>query len=67
MASIQASTAVKVANNFLLGSVIEAMGEAFSLVRALGVEPELFQEVMMKGLFGAPAYQVYGQMIAGEH
>jgi 3-hydroxyisobutyrate dehydrogenase-like beta-hydroxyacid dehydrogenase len=62
----QTSTAVKVANNFLLGTAIESMGEAFSLVRKLGVEPALFQEVMMKGLFGAPAYEIYGSMIAGE-
>ncbi len=62
----QSSAAVKIANNFMLGSAIENMGEAFSLVRKLGVEPELFFEVMMKGLFGAPAFQIYGPMIAEE-
>ena len=62
----QSSTAVKIANNFMLGSAIENMGEAFSLVRKLGVKPELFFEVMMKGLFGAPAFQIYGPMIAEE-
>ena len=62
----QSAAAVKIANNFMLGSVIENMGEAFSLVRKLGVEPELFFEVMMKGLFGAPAFQIYGPMIAEE-
>lgn len=59
----QSSTAVKIANNFMLGSAIENMGEAFSLVRKLGVKPELFFEVMMKGLFGSPAFQIYGPMI----
>ena len=59
----QSSTAVKIANNFMLGSAIENMGEAFSLVRKLGVEPELFFEVMMKGLFGSLAYQIYGPML----
>ena len=59
----QSSTAVKIANNFMLGSAIENMGEAFSLVRKLGVEPELFFDVMMKGLFGALAYKIYGPMI----
>jgi len=59
----QASTAVKIANNFMLGSAIENMGEAFSLVRKLGVEPEMFFDVMMKGLFGAPAFKIYGPMI----
>ena len=59
----QASTAVKIANNFMLGCAIENMGEAFSLVRKLGVKPELFFDVLMKGLFGAPAFKVYGSMI----
>ena len=59
----QSSTAVKIANNFMLGSAIENMGEAFSLVRKLGVEPELFFEVMTKGLFGSLAFQIYGPML----
>lgn len=59
----QSSTAIKIANNFMLGSAIENMGEAFSLVRKLGVEPELFFDVMMKGLFGALAFKIYGPMI----
>lgn len=61
--SPQASTAVKIANNFVLGCAIEAMGEAFSLVEKLGVKPEQFLDVMLNGLFGAPAYEVYGKMI----
>lgn len=61
--SPQASTAVKIANNFVLGCAIETMGEAFSLVEKLGVSPELFLDVMLQGLFGAPAYEVYGKMI----
>lgn len=59
----QASTAVKIANNFVLGCAIETMGEAFSLVEKLGVKPEQFLDVMLQGLFGAPAYKVYGKMI----
>ena len=62
----QASTAVKIANNFVLGCAIETMGEAFSLVEKLGVEPELFLDVLLQGLFGAPAYEVYGRMITGK-
>jgi 3-hydroxyisobutyrate dehydrogenase-like beta-hydroxyacid dehydrogenase len=61
--SPQASTAVKIANNFVLGCAIETMGEAFSLVEKLGVKPEQFLDVMLQGLFGAPAYEVYGKMI----
>jgi len=62
----QAATAVKVANNFVLGCAIETMGEAFSLVEKLGVEPALFLDVMLQGLFGSPAYEVYGKMIVNE-
>lgn len=61
--SPQASAAVKIANNFVLGCAIETMGEAFSLVEKLGVRPEQFLDVMLKGLFGAPAYEVYGKLI----
>lgn len=64
--SPQAAAAVKIANNFVLGCAIETMGEAFSLVRKLGVAPELFLDVMLQGLFGAPAYEVYGRLIVDE-
>ncbi len=64
--SPQAATAVKVANNFVLGCAIETMGEAFSLVEKLGVDPAIFLDVMVKGLFAAPAYEVYGKMIVEE-
>ena len=62
----QAATAVKVANNFVLGCAIETMGEALALVEKLGVDPSLFLEVMVQGLFSAPAYEVYGKMIVDE-
>lgn len=62
----QSASAVKIANNFVLGCAIEAMGEAMSLVRKLGVEPAMFHEVLTEGLFGAPAYEVYGKMIVDE-
>jgi len=64
--SPQAATAVKVANNFVLGCAIETMGEAFALVEKLGVQPSLFFDVMVQGLFAAPAYEVYGKMIVEE-
>jgi 3-hydroxyisobutyrate dehydrogenase-like beta-hydroxyacid dehydrogenase len=59
----EGATAVKLANNFLLGCAIEAMGEAFSLVRKYGIEPQLFHDVLVDGLFASPAYQVYGRLI----
>jgi len=61
--SQQAATAVKITNNFVLGCAIESMGEAFALVEKLGVEPAMFLDVMTQGLFGAPAYEIYGKII----
>ena len=58
-----AATSIKVTNNFVLGCAIEAMGEAFSLVRKYGVAPEVLYEVMTEGLFSAPAYKTYGKII----
>jgi 3-hydroxyisobutyrate dehydrogenase-like beta-hydroxyacid dehydrogenase len=63
----QASAAVKIANNFVLGCAIETMGEALSMVEKLGVDPKLFFEVMTQGLFAAPAYDVYGKMIVDQN
>ena len=60
----EGATAIKLANNFLLGCAIEVMGEAFSLARAYDVEPSVLQDVMVDGLFSAPAYSVYGKIIA---
>ena len=59
----QAATAMKIANNFVLGCAIETMGEAFALVEKLGLAPALFLDVMLQGLFSAPAYEIYGKMI----
>lgn len=59
----ESAAAAKLANNFLLGCAIEVMGEAFSLVRKYDVDPQAFYDVMMAGLFAAPAYQVYGRII----
>jgi 3-hydroxyisobutyrate dehydrogenase-like beta-hydroxyacid dehydrogenase len=62
----EGAAAVKLANNMLIGCAIEAMGEAFSLVRKYGVDPQAFYEVFTDGLFSAPAYKVYGNIIAKE-
>jgi 3-hydroxyisobutyrate dehydrogenase-like beta-hydroxyacid dehydrogenase len=61
-----AAAAIKIANNFVLGCAIEAMGEGFSLTRKYGVDSQVFYEVMTDGLFAAPAYKVYGKIIVEE-
>lgn len=56
--------ALKLANNFVLGCAIEAMSEAFSLVRKHGVAPAVLHDVLVEGLFACPAYQTYARLIA---
>jgi 3-hydroxyisobutyrate dehydrogenase-like beta-hydroxyacid dehydrogenase len=62
----EAAAAIKIANNFVLGCAIEAMGEGFSLVRKYDVTPNVFYEVMTDGLFNCSAYKVYGKIMVDE-
>jgi 3-hydroxyisobutyrate dehydrogenase-like beta-hydroxyacid dehydrogenase len=62
----ESATAIKLANNAVLGCAMVAMAEGFSLVRRYGVAPQVFQDVMTEGLFSAPAYKVYGQKMVDE-
>lgn len=62
----EAATAIKIANNFVLGCAIEAMGEGYSLVRKFGVAPQVLYEVMTGGMFACSAYQAYGKIIVEE-
>jgi 3-hydroxyisobutyrate dehydrogenase-like beta-hydroxyacid dehydrogenase len=61
-----AATVIKIANNFVLGCAIEAMGEGFALVRKYGIPPSVLYDVMANGLFACTAYRGYGQLIAEE-
>ena len=54
----------KLAGNFMIMSAIETMGEGMALLRKGGVDPNVFVDVMMNGLFACPAYQIYGKIIA---
>jgi 3-hydroxyisobutyrate dehydrogenase-like beta-hydroxyacid dehydrogenase len=60
------ANAVKVAGNFMLASAIETMGEAVALTRAHGIGAAQFLDILTNTLFAAPAYKVYGAMIAAE-
>ena len=63
----ESATAIKLANNMVLGAAIVAQAEAFSLVRKYGVAPQVMYEVMTEGLFaGAPAYKGYGKTMVDE-
>jgi 3-hydroxyisobutyrate dehydrogenase-like beta-hydroxyacid dehydrogenase len=61
-----AAAAIKIANNFVLGCAIEAMGEGFALTRKYNVVPDVFYDVMTDGLFACSAYKIYGKLIAEE-
>jgi 3-hydroxyisobutyrate dehydrogenase-like beta-hydroxyacid dehydrogenase len=62
----ESATAIKLANNAVLGCAMVAMAEGFALVRKYGVVPQVFQDVMVEGLFAATAYKVYGQKMVDE-
>jgi 3-hydroxyisobutyrate dehydrogenase-like beta-hydroxyacid dehydrogenase len=62
----ESATAIKLANNFVLGCSIQVMAEAFALAGAYDVAPQTLFEVLTEGLFSAPAYKVYGDIIARE-
>jgi len=62
----EAATAMKIANNCVLGCAIEAMGEGFALTRKYGVETSVFYDVMTDGLFNCSAYKVYGKIMVDE-
>lgn len=54
---------IKLIGNFLLGSVIESLSEAFALGRKSGVDEELLFEFLTTALFPAPVYRNYGEAI----
>ena len=65
-ASAASASAIKLANNFVLGCAIEAIGESFALVRKHGVAAAVMQDVLTDGLFGCVAYRTYARIIADE-
>jgi 3-hydroxyisobutyrate dehydrogenase-like beta-hydroxyacid dehydrogenase len=54
------ANAVKIARNFLLSTVIEGLGEALALARALGVPAAKFVEIITSTSLAAPAYKSSG-------
>jgi len=61
-----AASAMKLANNFLLASAIESIGEAFALVEKSGVDVQVFHDLVTDGLFASPAYNTYAKIIANK-
>src|SRR5471032_1974631 len=53
----------KIAGNFMIASELEAIGEAFALLRKGGVDPALFHDVLSGRLFTGAVFKAYGQMV----
>jgi len=57
------ANAVKIARNFLLATVIESLGEAFSLVTKSGVDAARFLEILTSTSLSAPVVKNYGKLM----
>jgi 3-hydroxyisobutyrate dehydrogenase-like beta-hydroxyacid dehydrogenase len=53
----------KICGNFMIASELEAIGEAFALLRKGGVDPALFHDVLSGRLFTGAVFKAYGAMI----
>jgi 3-hydroxyisobutyrate dehydrogenase-like beta-hydroxyacid dehydrogenase len=60
----KAANLVKLSGNFLIASVIEALGEAMALVNKQGIDRKAYLEILTSTLFNAPIYKTYGGLIA---
>lgn len=57
------ASAVKIARNFLLATVIESLGEAMALVRKSSVPANQFLEIISNTSLASPAYKNYGRLM----
>lgn len=61
-----AANTVKLAGNFLIASMIEALGEAFTLARKSGVDPKVFRDVFQQVMIKTPLFDHYAGLITDE-
>jgi 3-hydroxyisobutyrate dehydrogenase-like beta-hydroxyacid dehydrogenase len=61
-----AANVIKLAGNFLLGTAIEAMAEAFTLAQKHGVPRRQTYEFFTQTLFDCFVYRGYGELVASE-
>jgi 3-hydroxyisobutyrate dehydrogenase-like beta-hydroxyacid dehydrogenase len=59
-----AANLVKLSGNFLQACIIEALGEAVALIGKAGIDRRAYVELLTSTIFTAPAYKVYGPLIA---
>jgi 3-hydroxyisobutyrate dehydrogenase-like beta-hydroxyacid dehydrogenase len=60
----EAANLIKLSGNFLIASVIEALGEAIALVGKAGIDRNAYVELLTSTIFPAPIYHTYGNLIA---
>jgi len=60
----KAAYLVKLSGNFLIGSVIEALGEAIAFVGKGGIDARQYVDILTSTLFDAPIYKTYGTLLA---
>jgi 3-hydroxyisobutyrate dehydrogenase-like beta-hydroxyacid dehydrogenase len=60
----KAANLVKLSGNFLIASVIEAVGEALALIGKGGIDKKEYLEILTSTLFQGPVYKTYGALIA---
>ena len=56
---------VNLTGNFLIASMMEALGEAFALTRKSGIEPPVFLELFQSVFARSPIFERYASLIAG--
>jgi len=64
--SAPAANIVKLTGNFMIATMIEALGEAFAFTRKAGVPPEALLDVYANVFARAPIFENYAKLIARE-
>jgi 3-hydroxyisobutyrate dehydrogenase-like beta-hydroxyacid dehydrogenase len=57
---------VKLSGNFLIASVLEALGEAMALISKAGIDRHRYLQILTSTLFTGPLFTNYGELIAGQ-
>jgi len=57
---------VKLSGNFLIATVLESLSEVVAFARKSGVDPSALLDFLTAGLFNAPIYKNYGNLIVQE-
>jgi 3-hydroxyisobutyrate dehydrogenase-like beta-hydroxyacid dehydrogenase len=55
--------AVKLAGNFMIGAMTQALSEAFVFAEANGVDPQVFFSTVNSALFQSPLYETYAKVM----